>query len=479
MTVVTTSQSRSVAVSALSQLVAKALHLLLNVISTLAILHYLAPAAYGSYVLVVTVVTLAGVVADFGLPQLAVREIVRAPSERTRAQDEILGTTAALRLGLALGAVLGCQAVLLVLGQPLVVHQAAAIASVLLLVDAVLSVVLVSFQVHVEQQYEAIVRVTVEALETGLILLLIARQADLIWLFVPPVVAVAVGLVLALALARRRYRLRLRPARHRVSFLLAEALPIGPALIVAAVYLKLDSLVLAAMRPLSDVGIYGSAYQPVEYLFLGTAVIMNVLFPMLAGAWAGGDPARFLQLYRRTSELLVIATAFVPLVFAFTAPAVVRVAFGGAYAEAARPLQILSVALVAMTVSAWQSLALISAGLQRLILVYNSVTLVVALGLCTLLVWRFGPMGAALSVLATSCVLLFASLRAVRRRLGSTLDAGQMVRILMAVAVTAGVLALLGLVQAHWLLMVLVAAVCYVLALHRFGLHVKMREAFG
>lgn len=70
----------STTVSTLSQLAAKIIHLLLNVVTTLAILRYLAPEAYGSYVLVITVVTLVGVVADFGLPKLAVREMVRNAS---------------------------------------------------------------------------------------------------------------------------------------------------------------------------------------------------------------------------------------------------------------------------------------------------------------------------------------------------------------------------------------------------------------
>jgi len=52
--------NRGVAVSAGAQMSAKGLHFVLNIISTLAIIHYLDPGAYGQYVLVLTSTMLIG-----------------------------------------------------------------------------------------------------------------------------------------------------------------------------------------------------------------------------------------------------------------------------------------------------------------------------------------------------------------------------------------------------------------------------------
>ena len=264
------SQARRVTISATSQLVGKAVHLVLNVVSTLAILRYLAPDAYGSFVLVITVVTMAGVVADFGLPKLTVRELARVEGD----QDEVIGTVVLLRLGLAVVAIGGSQALLALIGVPVVVHQAAAVASLALVVDAVLGIVLVCFQVHVVQQYEAVVRVSAEALETGLVLLLIGLQVGFLWLFAPPVAGLLLGLVLAVAFARRRFSAAVAAGPPAGPLPGARGVAVlGPALLIGVLYLKLDTLILAALRPSRDVGIYGSAYQPVEYLFLATAVV--------------------------------------------------------------------------------------------------------------------------------------------------------------------------------------------------------------
>ncbi len=210
MTATNTVPAPAVTVSAVSQLAGKVVHLALNLVSTLAILRYLAPDAYGSYVLVVTMVTLVGVVADFGLPKLAVREIALSDSVGLGARNEILGTLVVLRLVLAVVAIVGCQVLLALFAQPTLVHQAAAIASLTLLVDAVLGIIVVCFQVHLVQQYEAVVRVAAEGLETGLVLLLIALHVSFLGLFVPPIVGLVVGLGLAFALGRR-FQLRLTP----------------------------------------------------------------------------------------------------------------------------------------------------------------------------------------------------------------------------------------------------------------------------
>lgn len=485
-----TQRSRAATVSALSQLIGKGLHLALNVVSTLAILRYLAPTAYGSYVLVITVTTLAGVIADFGLPKLALRELARAGAaadhdhdpdhvDGDREENEIIGTVVMIRLGLAVVAFAACQGFLVLLQQPVVVHQAAAISSLVLIMDAVLGVVVVSFQVRMVQQYEAGVRVAAETLETALVLILISLQVGLLWLFLPPVVGLALGTLLACGLARSRFRLRLRPNRHRLRDLIIEALPVGPALLIGVLFLKLDSLVLAKLRPAHDLGIYGAAYQPIEYLFLATAVIINVLFPMIAREWAATDPARFIELYRRGTELLVIVTAFVPLVFVFVAPNVVRLAFGPAYAQSSAPLRILAFALVALTVSGWQSLVLLAGGLQRITLICNASALAVALVVCVALVSRFGVNGAALSALISGSLVMVASNAIIRVRLGATLELAPLIRILVALAATGAVLFGLSKAGVPWLGICPAAVLVYGIVLQRFRFHRSILAAIG
>jgi O-antigen/teichoic acid export membrane protein len=474
-TVETTGLGRSATISVASQLGAKAIHLVLNVVSTLAILRYLAPNAYGTYVLILTVATLAGVIADFGLPKLAVREMVR-PGEDPNA---IAGTIIAIRLGLAVVAMLACQGVVALFHESPAAHLAAAIASLVILAEAALGILVVAFQIRLAQQYEAGVRVVAEAIETGLVLWLVSRHASLPWLFAPPVAGLLVALVVATALTRRRFDLRPRVVAARIRPILAEALPLGPALLVGVAYLKIDSFVVAALRPPADLGLYGAAYQPIEYLFLATAVIINVIFPLLAKAWGAGERERFRAIYRRGTELLVIVTGFVTVTIVFLAAALVQTAFGSAYAGAAAPLGVLSAALVLMTVNAWQSLVLLSGGHQRTVLRYNMVALGVSVVLCTVLVHLVGTVGAAVSAFLTGVVVLGASTREVRRRMHVTLDGRRLGQVAVALVVTGAGVAILVAVGLPWPLTVVAATVPYAVLLGRFGFHSSIREAFA
>jgi O-antigen/teichoic acid export membrane protein len=453
-----------VAVSTSSQLGAKALHLVLNVISTLAIIRYLAPDAFGSYVLVLTTTLLVGLFADFGLAKLAVREIARDGAD----EHEILGTVIGVRLVLAVVAMALTQLVLLGLRVGAEVHGAAAVASLLYFGDAVLAVVVV-FHVRVRQHYEALIRVSMELFETVLLLVLIARGASLPVLFVPPVAATALGALAAVVLARRSFGTRFRFARHRLGHLVREALPVGPALLIGVIYLKLDGLLLAVLRPTREVGLYGSAYQPIEYLFLGSAVVINVVFPLLAKAHGDRDAARFETLYRRGTETLVAGTLVVPMVFLFVATPLLTLLYGADYADAATPLRVLAVALVLMTVNAWQSFVLLAGGHQRTTLHYNLAALALAILLCLVLIPALGMVGAALATIGTAIFVLVWSTRAVAAQLDARLEVRRLVRILVAALATIGAVGLVDLAGAPWPALVVAVLVAYPLALLAAG----------
>jgi O-antigen/teichoic acid export membrane protein len=420
---------RSVVVSATTQGAARFLNLALNVASTLIIIRYLSPSSYGNYVLVLTVSMLMGLMADFGLSKLATREV----SRDLNSEDEVLGTILLARLCLAVVCIGLLQLVLFGLGVSATLHEAGLIASLLYLGNA-LMVSTVAFYVRIKQQYEAAIQVFMEVFETGYLIVLVVRRASLAWLFIPPTVATLLGGVVAVLLVRRRFGVRFRLAVSRIPSLLREALPLGPALMISVCYLKLDALMLVVLRTPREVGLYGSAYQPIEYVFLASAVVINVVFPLVAAAYAVGDRERFSQLYRRGAETLVAAMVTVPVMLSLIAVPLVDRVYGSAYRGAARPLQLLAVALVLMTLSAWQAFVLLGGGQQRITLIYDLGALVVAAVGCLILIRAYGMDGAALATLCTAVFVLICSTVAVRRHFKVRLAIAPITRILAAAA---------------------------------------------
>lgn len=451
---------RDVAVSALTQGGAKALHLVLNVVSTLVIIRYLAPARYGSYVLVLTLSTLIGLVADFGLVKLATREVSRQPAS----EDEVIGTVLVVRLAMSVLCVGFLQLALFGLGVTAAVHLAGLLASLLYFGNA-LFVAAVCFYVRVKQQYEAAIRVGMEAVETACIVALVTVHAPMPALFVPPSASGLVGAVVAVVLARRRFMVRFGVALSRLPYLLKEALPLGPALLISVCYLKLDALMLVILRTPRDVGLYGSAYQPIEYAFLACGVVVNVVFPLASAAYAAGDHDRFALLYRRCAEVLFAALLVVPVTLSLVAVPLVARVYGPAYTAAARPLQILAVTLVLMALNGWQAFILLGGGHQGVTLAYNLGALAVAGVSCFVLVETDGMDGAALATLCTATFVLVCSSWAVRRYFDARLHMGTMARIAAAAALLWVVLWALQRAGAPWGALLPAAAAAYPLCL--------------
>jgi O-antigen/teichoic acid export membrane protein len=455
---------RSVAVSATTQGAARVLHLVLNVASTLIIIRYLKPSTYGDYVLVLTVSMLVGLLADFGLTKLATREVAQDPGS----ENEVLGTVLLARFCLAVLCIGLLQLVLLGLGVSAELHEAGFVASVLYLGNA-LMVSMVVFYVRIKQQYEAIIQVGMELFETAYILILVVKHASLTALFIPPTVAALLGAVVGVYLVRKRFGVRFHVALNRIPYLLKEALPLGPALMISVCYLKLDALMLVILRTPRDVGLYGSAYQPIEYVFLAAAVVVNVAFPLVAAAYAAGDHERFSHLYRRGAEVLVAAMLFVPVVLSLVAVPLVDRVYGSAYHDAARPLQVLAITLVLMTVNGWQAFVLLGGGQQRATLLYNLAALGVAAVGCLVLINAYGIEGAALATLFTSAFVLVCSTLAVRRHFDVHLAMAPLLRIVVAAAALWVALWLLQRAGTPWPAIVAAGLVLYPASLMAFG----------
>jgi O-antigen/teichoic acid export membrane protein len=445
---------RGVTTSLVFQLVAKAAHVLLNVASSLAIIHYLSPSEFGDFVLIVALVTLIGIAGDFGLDKLGVREVaINGASERA-----ILGTVVGIRLALAVACFGLVELILVALGRGAEVRAAAAVASLLFVTRALTSVA-ISFHVRLEQQYEAVSLLLGEATETALVFWMITNDASFVELFVAPVVGGALAAFAMNAIARRRYRITMSFEWRRIGYLARQAYPLAVAAIVGIAVLRLDSVILAALRSRSEVGIYGAAYQPFEYILIANVTLATVLLPLLSRYFLT-DPRRFVTVYRRGSEAVwAFALPIAIFVVAF-APDGVRLAYSDAYRAAVEPLRILAVTLVLLTVTAWEAVVLLAVERQRVTMHCNLYALGIALVVHPILIARFGVSGAAAGTVVVSGFTAAYTTLASARLAGATLDAGRLGRILVA---NVGVAAILLSASAlgPWWVALLLAVVAY------------------
>jgi O-antigen/teichoic acid export membrane protein len=416
----------AVAVGAASSVLAKLVHFALNVVASLALIRYLGPTGFGDYVFAFGFAALFGLLSDFGLTKVAVRDM----SRDDRAASAVLGTSVATRFALAILCAVVAQFALLPFGMGARVHVAVALASMLFAVEALLSVTAL-FQVRLVMQYEATVLLLVQVLDTALILWLVSRDAGLLAVVAAPVVCSLLGLVLAAWLARSRFHARFTIEPRRAFGLVREAWPLGLTALLAVVYLKADSVLLGVLATPADVGIYGAAYKPVEYLFLAIGMIVNAMFPLLARSY-GNDVGRFEIVYQRGTDVLLAIALPIAVGVALLAGPIVGAMYDSEFTAAAGPLQILCVGLVFMLLGTWQGFAMLAARRQRVVLACNAAALVLNLVLNLSLIPRFGYIGAAASALCTSVFIGILTGAVASRFLHVSIDGMRVARVLLA-----------------------------------------------
>jgi O-antigen/teichoic acid export membrane protein len=423
--------ARSVALSGLSQLGARLVDLAVSVVVSVMVLRHLGPAGNGDFVLVATVVGFVGIVAELGLPRLAVREIVRDPE----LEAVVLGTVTVMRVVASLFAAGVVQVVLTAFAASGSIRLAAAVGSIAFVADACLSIVIV-FQARVEQQFEALARACGTATKLIAVVAVVAADGGLVALVAVSPVALAVAAVVANVAGRRQLGVHRTFDASRVRPLLRSALPVAPAALIGVLYLKLDAAMVALLAGREDLGHYGAAYQPIEYLLLGSAVVIHLLFPLLARAAENAES--FQDRYALGADVLIGAFAAIAAMVVVLARPLVQAAYGSAYEPSSAPLALLACALVFITINAWQGTALLAVGEQSRNLRYVAVAIVSNIAVDLVLIPRFGIVGAAWGTLATAIGLAVASTFGVRRYAGATPDPASSARLVL-VAVGAGI----------------------------------------
>lgn len=211
------------------------------------------------------------------------------------------------------------------------------------------------------------------------------------------------GLPLGIAFDRRTWRLLAR-----------EPLGLAAISLLGLLNYRVDVLVLAALKPARDVGLYGLATRIVEVALPLAAAFVGASFPFLSRD-AATAPERVAAHVRRGVRLLVLAAVPLAVALELAAPLVVRTLAGPAYAGAVLPVRILALSLPFSFVSTFLLFALIAGGLQRRVLPLVAASLALNVVLNVALVPELSTTAPALATLVTE-VLGAACLAVIARR---------------------------------------------------------------
>jgi O-antigen/teichoic acid export membrane protein len=401
--------ARQVARNTAAQAFGKAAVLAVGAASIAITTRYLGAAGYGSFALALALVQMLGVLADFGVVTVLVREISREP----RRTEELVGGALALRLLLGAGVVALAGLLGLVLPYSPDVRVAILIAGIPFVLGLATTSLSTIFQARLQMGRAALADVAGRL--AGLAALVVVVEADLGFEAVVATTAVGAAVTLAVTVAM----VRVRPHARHWRELLVPAVPLGVALAVNEVYFRADTFILSLFRPFEEVGHYTLAYRIFELLAVLPAIVMTSAFPLLS-RYVSGQRELAARVVDATADLFVAVAAPIAAGGLVLAPELVRLVAGDAFGGAVTPVRLLLCAAGAAWVSGLLGYTLIAADRRRAVLALSLVALAVNLALNLALVPSYGADAAAAVALGSELLLLAGGWWLVRRGLGLT-----------------------------------------------------------
>lgn len=291
---------------------------------------YLGPAQFGSLGFAISFVALFGTLSTLGLENILVRELVRNPKQSA----EILGTGFAVRCAGSLAAPLLAVAAV-ALFQPND-RQSLLLVSILSLglVFQAFDTIDSYFQSEVKSRLTVWARNSAFVFVAAIRILLIQAKAPL-WAFAASQVAelalAAIGLSIAYrAIGGRASRWRFQ--RKRAIALLGHSWPVILSGMAIMIYMRIDMVMLKAMKGDVAVGIYAAATRISEVWYFVPSIIVSSVAPAIMRA--KDDPVRYHRLLSKLFSLMTFTALIIGSLVALSSSWLIRLLFSDAYSAA-------------------------------------------------------------------------------------------------------------------------------------------------
>lgn len=411
---------------------------LVTVVSASVVARHLGREGFGGFTTVVSLSTVALVVADFGLATLGVREYVtRSGADRDRLMRVMLG----MRLVMMVAGALGMIAFAALAGFDSELWLGTLLAGLGLVIYALPVTYVIPLQASLRLGWVGALDLGRQATQALLQVVLVAAGAGaglLLGAAVPAaVVTLLLGIVAARGLAPLVPTFDLAAMRRllRISVTFAAATSIG------TLYPYVAQVVTDLSTSDHESGLFALSFR-VFAVVVGTAMIaVSSAFPVLAHT-AGRDHARFGYAGTRTYQATILLGALAAVGIGAGAPLVISILGGEKFVDATDVLRIHAVAIIGSFAVATGSFLLLAQKRQRILLRLNGITLAVSLVLTAVAARQWGAVGAAGAMVATEIGLSIAYYAVLRRAgYGLRLERRWVAAVVAALAVAGGVAA--------------------------------------
>ena len=297
---------------------------------------YLGPDRYGIYAFALSFATLFAPLANLGLGQIIVRELVKEQGSR----DRVLGTAMGIRLaGTGVAYSLIAVGLLFFVPEP-ETRLAVVLASSAILLRS-LQMLIYYFQAVVKSRLSSIPHLVSLVVSNGLKVLFIVLKLDIIaFLWIVVLDAAVYSSLLLFSYNKEGFKLLDWDFDKKLAgMLIRKSWPLMFSLILFTIYMQIDQVMLKFLGENKEVGWYNAAVRLSTATYAIPFVLTSSLFPAILSA-AKNNKALFESRISRLYHLLIyISSGLILLTWLFS-DQIIQIIFGAAYAPAAPVLTI-------------------------------------------------------------------------------------------------------------------------------------------
>lgn len=376
---------------------------------------YLDKTLFGDYNYITALVGSFELLADFGLNQIAIREIAK---NRDGAKT-YFGSVLLLKLMMTLLVL----AVLIVVANTIPklphVQKGLYLYGISIIANYLVNTVFVLFRAFERMQYEALLILVERAIYVLLLLALVWKGASFVTLFWANIAAVIVKIAFATGIVVGRFpipRIHLDWTLYRQY--LWKTFPVGISQIINSVGVRIDIILLGIWEASETVAIFSGPYRIVDAAGLVSVALVTALFPVMARQAKVGNPA-LVNLVSRSIKGMVLIAAPLSIGLVLLAQPAIAFVLGSKYAESQPILMLLALIIIPVYLNRLFSFVLISIDRQGESAAISTISLLLNILVDLLLIPSIGLWGACLGAVSFELVRFLIGFWWVNRRLGS------------------------------------------------------------
>jgi len=375
---------------------------LLGLLLSILIARKLGDVTFGKYSFALAFTAIFAVFLDLGFDTLIIRDVARDKS----LAPKYLGNIAVIKAILSV-VIFGLIAIIInLMDYPQDTTTAVLIFGICIVFAAFSNIFRVIFRAFERMEYEALVTVLQQLITVSLGLAAVFLGCGLIEIAYAFLIGSIFGFALSLSLCGTKFA---KP-RFEIDFdfwkrITKVALPIGFLSIAAIIYIRIDMVMLSAMKGDAVVGWYNAAYnlilalKPVEQLFL------NALFPVMAGLFVSSLSSLRIAYERSLRYLFILG---LPLAVGATllSDRIILFFYGDQFTYSILALQILSWDILLFFLYHCLGNVLMAVNRQNQMAFSVGICAVINVVLNLILIPRFSYIGAGIATIVTESVLL-------------------------------------------------------------------------